>query len=285
MSKTTRTATFKLPKTKTATKPKTLTVGFDIFGNALPESAQVEGTGKSLRVVRRQDITVKPSRKKQPKATTSNKKTSGTALVPVSTPNLLGRLVPAWFKPAAPKAEAMGKVSRIRTPARQDHAHHDGVSERLEYAFKRLHEEFNQREQQIEDKIRELKQHHLALQGNSKQRYKWVVPVAIAGFSVIGYALYVLTSMQGSMTAMSGNINTMNSHMGTMAGDTQVMSQNIQTMNQSMYYMNNNVAYMSGNVAQMNQKVGTLAQAAAPMGEAASTISPFTKMFKSFMPF
>jgi len=42
---------------------------------------------------------------------------------------------------------------------------------------------------------------------------------------------------------------------------------------------------MSGNVARMNQKVSTLAQAAAPMGEAACAISPFTKMFKSFMLF
>lgn len=285
MSKTTKTALFKLPKTKTATKAKTLTVGFDIFGNALPESAQVEGTGKSLRIVRKQEITLKPSRKRKPKTTANNKKSTGTALVPVATSSLLGRLTPSWFKPASANTDAMGKVSRIRIPAKQDQAHHDGVSERLEYAFKRLHQEFNQREQQIEEKIQELKQHHLSVQATRKQGYKWAVPLAMAGFSVVGYALYVLTSMQGSMTAMSGNINTMNGHMGTMAGDTQVMSQNIQTMNESMYYMNNNVAYMSGNVAQMNQKVGTLAQAAAPMGEVASSASPFMKMFKSFMPF
>ncbi len=285
MSKTTKPVLFKLPKTKTATKPKTLTVGFDIFGNAVPESAQVEGTGKSLRVVRKQEITLKPSRKKKPKTTASKKKSTETALVPVATPSLLGRLVPSWFKPGKPDAVKMGEVSHIRIPAKRDHAHHDGISERLEYAFKRLHQEFNQREQQLEDKIQELKQHHLAVQTTRKQRYKWLVPVAIAGFSVIGYALYILSSMQGSMLSMSGNINTMNTHMGTMASDTQTMTQNIQTMNESMYYMNNNVAYMSGNVAQMNQKVGTLAQAAAPMGEAASTVSPFMKMFKSFMPF
>jgi prefoldin subunit 5 len=285
MSKTTKPVLFKLPKTKTATKPKTLTVGFDIFGNAVPESAQVEGTGKSLRVVRKQEVAVKPSRKNKPKTTTSKKKSTATALVPVAPPSLLGRLVPSWFKPSAAKATEMGKVSSIRIPAKQDHAHHDGISERLEYAFKRLHQEFNQREQQLEDKIQELKHHHVALQSTRKQRYKWLVPVAVAGFSVIGYALYILTSMQGSMLSMSGNINTMNTHMGTMAGDTQTMTQNIQSMNESMYYMNNNVAYMSGNVAQMNQKVGTLAQAAAPMGEAASTVSPFMKMFKSFMPF
>lgn len=288
MSKTTKpAAASRQTKIKAASKPKTMTVGFDIFGNAVPESTQVEGTGKSLRVVRKQEITLKPSRKKNSKAAVSQKKPPGTALVPIPPQNLLGRLVPFWFKPVRPRPAGTGKVSRIRASAErvQPQQHPDHVTERLEYAFRRLHQEFNQREQKIEEKIQELKQQHLALRTTRKQRYKWLVPVAIAGFSVIGYALYILTSMQGSMGAMSGNITTMNSHMGNMANDTQLMTQNIQTMNQSMYYMNNNVAYMSGNVAQMNQKVGTLAQAAEPMGQAASTVSPFMKMFKSFMPF
>ncbi|MBU0654403.1 MAG: hypothetical protein KJ914_04625 [Gammaproteobacteria bacterium] len=267
-------------KTKQASK---LSVGLDIFGNAIPEvkSALVEGTGKALRIVRRQDVIVKPSRKKAvAKARVVTRKT---ALVAAS-PTLLGRLIP-WIKPVEqPHKKPVAKVAPVQRK-HDTQAHPDGIGERLEYAFRRLHQEFNEREQQLEAKMQELKQQHQhTLAGKTKSR-AWLAPVALAAVGVVGYMMYVMTSMQTSMTAMSGNINTMNGHMGVMAGDTQVMSQNIQTMNQSMYYMNNNVAYMSGNVAQMNQKVGTLAQAAQPMGEAASAISPFTKMFKSFMPF
>ncbi|MDD5393740.1 MAG: hypothetical protein PHE17_12040 [Thiothrix sp.] len=279
---------FKRKPSQTKTKQAaTLTVGLDVFGNAIPvaPSAQVEGSSKSLRVVKQQEIALKPSRKSRAKTAKSSKAGSKqTALVPVA-PSLLGRLLPSWGKSAEQNVTKVVKVSPMRPPAKRDNLHTDGVAERLEYAFKRLHHEFNEREHQLELKMQALAQHHHLLQGTTQKKRLWLVPLALTGMAAGGYMLYVLTSMQGSMTAMSGNINTMNTHMGTMAGDTQVMTQNIQTMNESMYYMNNNVAYMSGNVAQMNQKVGTLAQAAAPMGEAASAVSPFTKMFKSFMPF
>jgi hypothetical protein len=265
-------------KTKTKSAP-TLNVGLDVFGNAIPSTAtaQVEGSGKALRVVRRQEIALKPSRKRSTVVAHADKVTQKqrkTALVANTTPGLLGRLMPSWTKSATSKVV---KIVPMRPPRKHDSLHSDGVAERLEHAFKRLHHEFNEREHQLELKMQALKQQHTKRQ--------WLMPLAVMGMAAGGYMLYVLTSMQGSMTAMSGNINTMNTHMGTMAGDTQVMTQNIQTMNESMYYMNNNVANMSGNVAQMNQKVGTLAQAAEPMGEAASVVSPFTKMFKSFMPF
>lgn len=279
-----------LKKTLTRTSQKRkLSVGLDIFGNAIPEveSAQVEGTGKSLRVVRRQEVIVKPGRKqaKVPKASKKASTTSKTAaLVPVK-PGLVGRLLP-WSQPAAKGSDSKAVAKVIPVERKHtEHPHADTIGERLEYAFKRLHQEFNEREHQLEQRMQELKQQHQQALAGKTQKRLWLAPLALAVVGVVGYMMYIMSSMQGSMVAMSGNINTMNGHMGTMAGDTQVMSQNIQTMNQSMYYMNNNVAYMSGNVAQMNQKVGTLAQAAQPMGEAASAVSPFTKMFKSFMPF
>lgn len=273
--------------TSKPTKTKTLSVGLDVFGNAIPEvkSALVEGTGKALRIVRRQEVIVKPSRK-QARVKTKAFKQQSTEIVPVS-PVRLSRLIP-WTKQAEQTKQTRTKASVETSTAKRkqdDQAHPEGIGERLEYAFHRLHQEFNEREQQLEVKMQELKeQHENLLAGKTKKRL-WLAPVVVAAVGVVGYMMYVMTSMQTSMTAMSGNINTMNGHMGTMAGDTQVMSQNVQTMNQSMYYMNNNVAYMSGNVAQMNQQVGAMARAAAPMGEAASTMSPFMKMFKSFMPF
>lgn len=43
--------------------PLTIDVGIDVFGNAIPEtkSAQVGGTGKALRIVKRQAITLTSS--------------------------------------------------------------------------------------------------------------------------------------------------------------------------------------------------------------------------------
>jgi prefoldin subunit 5 len=262
-------------RTKHKPKPTKLMVGFDIFGNAVPDvaSAQVEGTGKALRVVKRQEVTVKPGRKQKTK--------QSTALVAVKS-GFLGRLIP-WANQASQQPEA--KVIKIQRAPAHDHET-SGIAERLEYAFKRLHQEFNEREQQLEDRLQEIRQQHQQLtQAKQQQKSRWVLPVSIAAAAGGGYMLYVLTSMQNSMTAMSGNITAMNGHIGTMAGDTQAMSQNLQTMNNSVYYLNGNVANMNASVAQMNQQVGTLAQAAAPMGQAAQTMTPFMKMFKSIMPF
>jgi uncharacterized protein YoxC len=260
--------------TKHKPKPTKLMVGFDIFGNAVPDvaSAQVEGTGKALRVIKRQEVTVKPGRKQKTK--------QSTALVAVK-PSILGRLIP-WTNQTSPQPKA--SVTKIQPVPAHDHAV-AGLSERLEYAFKRLHHEFNEREQQLENRLQEIRQQHKQLMQVKQKQRRWVWPVAVAAAAGGGYMLYVLTSMQNSMTAMSGNITAMNGHIGTMAGDTQAMSQNLQTMNNSVYYLNGNVANMNASVAQMNQQVGTLAQAAAPMGQAAQTVTPFMKMFKSIMPF
>ena len=206
-------------------------VGLDLFGNAIPE-------GKSLRIVKRHDMVLKPS----------PKRVRDMAQVKTARLSVLKHLLP-W---------------RVVSVERQPPVALDGVSERLEQAFKRLHQEFNEREQQLETKMHALTQTQQRLSATKTKRQVWLLPVILIAGAAGGYMMYIMSSMQGSMIAMSGNIN---------------------TMNQSMYYMNNNVAYMSGNVAQMNQKVGTLAQAAAPMGDAAATVSPFMKMFKSVMPF
>jgi prefoldin subunit 5 len=264
-----------LKPTQTKTqKPRTVNVGLDLFGNAIPEvkSAAVDGTGKAIamRIVKRHDMVLKPSPKRG-RAATRVKKSTSKALVAV-TPTLLERLAPWWV-------QAANKPVGHRLPPV------DGVNERLEQAFKRLHHEFNEREQKLDAKMHELQQVQQTLATTKSKRQVWLWPVMLAAGAAGGYMMYIMSSMQASMINMSGNINTMNGHIGTMAADTQTMAYSTQSMNQSMYYMNNNVAYMSGNVAQMNQKVGTLAQAAAPMGEAAATVSPFMNMFKSFMPF
>lgn len=253
-----------VPSLKPASKtqaPEIIQIGLDAFGNAIPRN-------DSLRIVKRQTVRVKPSRKRArvvPAPPASKARA-------VLTPTLLSKLLPWWLQ----KAAARQAPAAVQT---------DTINERLEQAFKRLHHEFNEREQRLEQKMQVLRQEQQTVLTIKRKTQRWLVPVGILASAAMGYMLYIMSSMQTSMLAMSGNINTIAADTNAMSSNTQSMAQNMQAMNASMYYMNHNVAYMSGNVAQMNQKVGTLAQAATPMGEAASTMNPFMKMFKAVMPF
>lgn len=255
-------------------KPHVVSVGLDIFGNAIPEAkpAQLESSGKKSRIVRRQDVLVYPSRKRKRTTNMGNKAGSAFKTLQAFTPSLLARLRP-WRMPAASRKNATSGslLPVVRQRPIDDHPPAGRIGEPLEYEFKHLPEEFNERERRLEPRIYELSQEPLRSLGTPRKIRAQVLTLAMVVALVIVYLLYVMTGMQGSMTAMSGNIH-------TMATDTRTMSQNMQAMNQSMHDMNHNVT-------EMNQKVGTLAQSAAPIGAAASTVSPLTKMFKSLMPF
>lgn len=145
------------------------------------------------------------------------------------------------------------------------------IDSKLALAFKQLHHEFNQREKQLEARMQEIKLQHEILIAEKQKRARWLLPIGFAAGLAGAYMLFVLTNMQNSMSSMTGSIENMNGNMAAMSSDMRYMSQNVQTMNQSMYQMNNNVKGMS--------------QAMQPMGDVAQAASPFTKMFKSMMPF
>jgi uncharacterized protein YoxC len=255
-------------------KPYVVSVGLDIFGNAIPEakSAQRENSGGVSRIVRRQDVLVYPSRKRRRTTPMSQKAGVVFKRLLAFTSALLARLRP-WRKPAAHRNKAIsGSLLPVLRPRPIDTLPPAGpIAEPLEYELKPLPLEFNACAQRLEPRIYEVQQEPLKPQVTENAIRAQLLPLALVVALVVVYLLYVMTGMQGSMTAMSGNIQ-------AMASDTRAMSQNMQAMNQSMHDMNHNVA-------EMNQKVGTLAKTAAPMGEAASTVSPLTKMFKSLMPF
>jgi uncharacterized protein YoxC len=255
-------------------KPYVVSVGLDIFGNAIPEakSAQRESAGGVSRIVRRQDVLVYPSRKRSRTTPVGQKAGAVFKRLLAFTSALWARLRP-WRKPAADRNKAIsGSLLPVVRPRPMDKLPQAGpVAEPLECEFKPLPLELNARAPRLEPRIYEVNQEPLQPQVTENKLRAQLLPLALVVALVVVYLMYVMTGMQGSMTAMSGNIQ-------TMANDTRAMSQNMQAMNQSMHDMNHNVA-------EMNQKVGTLAKTAAPMGEAASTVSPFTKMFKSLMPF
>jgi len=253
-------------------KPYVVSVGLDIFGNAVPEakSAQLENIGRVSRIVRHQDVLVYPSRKG--KRTTQMGKKAGGAFKTLLAfpPSLLARLRP-WRQPAVNWKNATGGslLPVVRQRPMDELPQAVRIDENLAYELKHLPQEVN--EFRLEPRIYEQVQEHQKPLESQRTTLTQILPLAVVAAVVIGYLLYVMTGMQGSMTAMSGNIQ-------TMATDTRTISQNMQTMNQSMHDMNHNVA-------EMNQKVGTLAKSAAPMGEATSAVNPLIKMFKSFMPF
>jgi len=142
-----------------------------------------------------------------------------------------------------------------------------GMEQKMERAFRRMHHELNQREHKMELRLQEVTLQNQEL----KKRRKFLLPMLFTAAIAGGYMLYVLTNMQNSMSNMTGDISAMNGHMQDMSGNTASMNQSMQTLNQ-------NVDGMNGNVKQMSDSIR-------PIGEVAETATPFTKTFRSIMPF
>lgn len=142
-----------------------------------------------------------------------------------------------------------------------------GMEQKMEMAFRRMHHELNQREHKMELRLQEVTLQNQAL----KKRRKFLLPMLFAAALAGGYMLFVLTNMQNSMEGMTGDISDMNGHMQDMSGNTA-------SMNQSMQSLNENVDGMNGNVKQMSDSIQ-------PIGEVAETATPFTKAFRRLMPF
>jgi len=145
--------------------------------------------------------------------------------------------------------------------------HQQGIEQKMEIAFRRMHRELNQREHKMELRLQEVTLQNQQL----KKRRKFLLPMLFAAAIAGGYMLYVLTNMQNSMANMTGDISAMNGHMQNMSGNTA-------SMNTSMQTLNENVDGMNGNVKQMSDSIQ-------PIGEVAKTATPFTKAFSGFMPF
>jgi hypothetical protein len=231
-------------------------VGLDAFGNAIPDvpSTRAARPGRSLQVVATKQLVER--RPETAAATGEWMPRAGGLLAGVAR---WGHAVSAWRPRGA-------------VPA----ALPDEDDSRLEYAFRRLHEEFGVREQRLQAQLHELDERQQRLLGHAP--WKWVAPLALVAALALGYALYLLAAMQESITGMAGDVATMNGHMDGMADSTRTMSENMDTVNRSM-------AQLNGDMGQMNRNVGAIAAATAPMGQAVQSVSPFMQTFRRFMPF
>ncbi len=165
------------------------------------------------------------------------------------------------------KSNSSNKLSylqKINPLSRVNKWREDRVNGKLKLAFEHLHNEFNQREQQLERRIQEIQQQHEVLLLQRKKKLRWIVPLGITATIASAYMLFVLTNMQNSMSQMTTSISGMNTYIASMSSD-------MNNMNNSMATMNNNVENMT--------------TAIEPMGEAAQETTPFIRTFRSFMPF
>ncbi len=242
------------------------TINFDSYGNAIPNVPSLQEAGSSIAatIVETREVMIKPRKKAKP--------------LEKSNRSLLNKLIPWSIKPNTTNVPTVQNKSTAELqyiPKQGLQPHDSPISEFVELSFKRLTDEFNSREKQLDQRFHALEQHNkIAIA--SKRR--WLIPAAILGSIAGGYMLYILTNMQDSMTLMASNIPEMNQHMGAMSNDTHIMSSNMQNMNQSMGDLNGNVAYM-------NQQMGSISHSIEPIGEAAETAQPFMGMIRSFMPF
>ncbi len=256
-------------------KVRTRVVGVDVFGNGVPEvaSAQVEGTGKSLRIVSNEEFEIRPGKRARRKPVDVEK---------VARVSVLSRMG-GFFN-------GSGKESTETLRAQQE-AHEEIVADlsaRFEHAFTELKYEFGEREKQLEDKL-QAASHRLSAPVRTKntskmQQVKIFSGVVIGGVAVC-YLLFVMTSMEGAMSSMSGDITAMNGTIGGMGQDTNTMAKGIVNLDGNMQYMNSNIAQMNGNMAHMNHNVGQMTKAVEPMGQAAANVNPFLGAVRSFFPF
>lgn len=250
--------------TKRKNAPQSRTVSFDAFGNAIPDtpSIQDETSSVAATIVETREVVVSPRK------ITTNKPTAEKTLF---TGGVLQALSP--WRSRLNTTITRPKTHTIADPEliyRQEH-----VSSILELGFRKLHEEFERREQQMEHRFQIMAQQ---MQSKPLLKAHWVITLAVTGSLAVGYVLYLLTSMQNSMNIMSSSIPAMNQHINSMANDTRNMSGNMQALN-------GNVSQMNTSFQQMNQQMSTVSNAMAPMGKVARTTQPFFSMMRHFMPF
>lgn len=257
------------PLTKKQMSMKRQIVNLDRYGNAIPEVENMDEKlfSSAFKVTERCEITIVPQD------------------LPMQT-NVQKGLLQKLFGGNESKTSVPDTISIDATLERED------VNDRVEEAFKRLHETFNEREARLEAQIQTLKAQQTqallpqtATQLKQKKSSWTLLMIGLAGGVALSYMLYVLTMMQTSMTTMSSDMSNMNQHMQGISQDTKAMSDNTASMSGQMQSMNQSMQHLNGQVGHMNQQMGTLSRAAEPMADTAGAMRPFTKMFNAFMPF
>jgi predicted nucleic acid-binding Zn-ribbon protein len=194
-------------------------------------------------------------RKKQTRTSTRKTTTPPQELI-LAEKGMISRLFSKASLPSLRNKKSLAKLK-----------HQQGMEQKMETAFSRMHHELYQREHKMELRLQEVTLQNQQL----KKRRKFLLPMLFAAAIGGGYMLFVLTNMQNSMANMTGDISAMNGHMQDMSGNTE-------SMNNSMQTLNENVDGMNGNVKQMSDSIQ-------PIGEVAKTATPFTKAFRSLIPF
>ncbi|MET0007483.1 MAG: hypothetical protein ABW109_06420, partial [Candidatus Thiodiazotropha sp. 6PLUC4] len=168
--------------------------------------------------------------------------------------------------------------------------HHEKIieefSDRLTHAFKQTHEEAEEREKLLQERLEAIEKE----QTYKIQRIKlFSLPGTLIAIAALIYLFYVVHVMESSMTSMSADMHKIQGSIAAIGQDTSTMSvgvtdmnENITDLNGNMKSMTSEVKGMNGNMGHLNRNVGVMTR---DVGDMSHTVSPVMNGMRTFMPF
>jgi uncharacterized protein YoxC len=168
--------------------------------------------------------------------------------------------------------------------------HHEKIieefSNRLTHAFKQTHQEAEEREKLLQERLEAIERE----QSYKIQRIKlFSLPGTVIAVAALIYLFYVVHVMERSMNSMSADMHMIQGHIAAIGQDTSNMSVGVTNMNENITDLNGNmktmtkeVKNMNGNVGHLNRNVGVMTH---DVGNMSHTVSPVMNGMRNFMPF
>jgi uncharacterized protein YoxC len=237
---------------------------------ATPAKAKTSGTANS-----KEKSTAK-------KASTSQQKVS--ASPSSSKTSAENRILPGLMQGLQSVFDKIHKDNQIRDD------HHEKIieefSDRLTTAFQQTHEEAEEREKLLQERLEAIEKE----QSYKIQRIKiFSLPGTVIAIAALVYLFYVVHVMESSMTSMSADMHRIEGHIAAIGQDTTNMATGVNDMNQNITQLNGNMSSMTSQVKDMNNNMGHLNRNVGVMthdvGNMSQTVSPVMNGMRNFMPF
>lgn len=166
--------------------------------------------------------------------------------------------------------------NRDQDRAREDMA--KDISGHLQQAFNTMHEELEEREKLLEQKLKSIDHSH----SFEMQRVKLLsIPLMILTVVAIVYLFYVVSVMETAMTSMSQDMRQMTGYMSAVTENTHTLSANTGAMVNSVNEMNTEIGLMNGNVKNLNATVNNMSN---DVHQLSRSVSPAMQGINRFMP-
>jgi uncharacterized protein YoxC len=152
------------------------------------------------------------------------------------------------------------------------------LSGHLQQAFNTMHEELEEREKLLEQKLKSIDSSH----NFEMQRVKLLsIPLMILTVVAIVYLFYVVSVMETAMTSMSQDMRQMTGYMAAVTDNTHTLSANTGAMVDSVNAMNTEIGQMNGNVRNLTTTVNNMS---IDVHQLSRSVSPAMQGVNRFMP-